>query len=109
MYVYIERNLSCDTGAPIEKIEKRPSAETTCVGKRRMQNRARTQGHVKQRSQASTEDIDLGSQLSRPHTRKRGKGEGCRGERDLAYNTVCSNQSETAPETWKINMGFSLS
>ena len=101
MYVYIERNFSCDTGSP--------SAETTCVGKRRMQNRARTQGHVKQRSQASTEDIDLGSRLSRSHTRKRGNGEGCRVERGLAYNTVCTDQSETAPETWEINMGFSLS
>ena len=56
MYVYIKGNFCCNTGSPIEKS---PSTETTCLGKRMMQNRTRMQGHVKQRNQVSKEDIDL--------------------------------------------------
>ena len=73
MYVSIERNISCDTGSPTEK---RPSAETTCVGKRRMQNGARTQGHVKQSSQARTETQCIWTHASQGHIP--GKEEGGR-------------------------------
>ena len=73
MYASIERNFSCDAGSPTEK---RPSAETTCAGKRRRQNGARTQGHVKQRSQARTETQYIWTHASQGHIL--GKEEGGR-------------------------------